>query len=90
MASKRDNEEAGIEGEAIRMLAAGNLHQRLWIPQTDSHDRLRVTFSTTKNFHNDALPTVLFIGPMFSTRWFAADLDSLCEQAGVRTICVDR
>lgn len=76
--------------KAINILCAKHFHRAITLDVTNSHERLRVTFSTTSNFDNTSLPTVLFIGPMFCSRWHAVDLDTLASEYGVRVICSDR
>lgn len=78
------------EEEAIRLLCSKYFHQRLWLPATDEYPKLRVTFSTTTNFDNVALPPILFIGPMFGSRYMSLHFDKLARDCGVRAICVDR
>lgn len=78
------------EDQAIRMVCARDFHQSLWLPETAEHSKLRVTFATTTNFDDVSLPAILFIGPMFSTRWNALHFDSLARKCDVRVICVDR
>ena len=75
---------------AIPIVCAKHLHQCLWLPQSDSHGRLRVTFSTTSNFADTTLPTVLVAPPMFGGRWMLLDLDNLAKSQGVRLVCADR
>lgn len=76
--------------EAARRLAQKHLHQSLQLPQTSSHGSLRVTFSTTSNFDQHELPVVLFIGPMFGSRYHLITFDKLAGSTGVRVIYVDR
>ncbi|EXJ79584.1 hypothetical protein A1O3_07863 [Capronia epimyces CBS 606.96] len=78
------------EDQAIRLTCATHFHQALWLPQTANRAKLRVTYSTTTNFDNVSLPAILFIGPMFGTRWMALHFDKLARDCGVRVICVDR
>ena len=78
------------EEEAIRTICTKHFHQALWLPETANHSKLRVTYSTTTNFDNISLPAVLFIGPMFGTRWMALHFDKLARDCGARAICVDR
>lgn len=75
---------------ATAILCAKHLHQSLRLPATTSHNELIVTFATTTNFTNTALPAILFVGPMFGTRYLALLFNKLAEQCGVRLICVDR
>ncbi|CZT18468.1 uncharacterized protein RCC_04313 [Ramularia collo-cygni] len=78
--------------EAIRRLAQLHLHQslRLHVPQTIAQESLRVTFATTSNFDQHDLPVILFLGPMFGTRYNASTFDRLARATKVRCICVDR
>jgi hypothetical protein len=78
------------EDQAIRTVCAKHFHQALWLPGTAAHSKLRVTYSTTTNFDNVSLPVILFIGPMFGTRWLLLNFDKLAKDCGVRVICVDR
>lgn len=78
------------EDQAIRTVCGKNLHQALWLPESPYHPKLRVTYSTTTNFDDVKLPAILFIGPMFGTRWESLLFDKLARDSGVRVICVDR
>ncbi|KAM3079594.1 hypothetical protein ACMFMG_006009 [Clarireedia jacksonii] len=78
------------EDQAISIICAKNFHQALWLEGTATHPKLRVTYSTTTNFGNVGLPVILFIGPMFGTRWISLHFDKLAKDCGVRVICVDR
>ncbi|TKA67243.1 hypothetical protein B0A49_12378 [Cryomyces minteri] len=76
--------------QAIRAICTKHFHQALWLPGTANHSKLKVTYSTTTNFDNVSLPAILFIGPMFGTRWSSLHFDKLARDCGVRVICVDR
>ncbi|GAM89996.1 hypothetical protein ANO11243_080360 [Dothideomycetidae sp. 11243] len=76
--------------QAIQTICAKELHQALWLPETALHPRLRVTYSTTINFHDTTLPVILFIGPMFGTRYVSLQAGKLARECGVRLICIDR
>lgn len=78
------------EEQALPLLCSRHFHQVLWLPETESHSKLRVTYATTTNFDDASIPVVLFIGPMFGTRWLALHFDKLARDCGVRVICVDR
>ncbi|KAF2866832.1 hypothetical protein BDV95DRAFT_199452 [Massariosphaeria phaeospora] len=78
------------EDRAIRMVCAKHFHQALWLPETTDHPKLKVTYSTTTNFDDVSLPVILFIGPMFGTRWYSLHFDKLARDCGARVICVDR
>jgi hypothetical protein len=82
--------DSAAEDQAIRTVCGKNVHQVLWLPETAQHPKLRVTYSTTTNFDNVNLPAILFIGPMFGTRWEVLLFDKLARDCGVRVICVDR
>ncbi|KAI6880332.1 hypothetical protein D0869_07477 [Hortaea werneckii] len=76
--------------EAIELLCRANFHKALWLPETPAHGKLRVTYSTTSNFHNADLAVILFCGPLFGNRWNAVMMDRMASAHGVRVICVDR
>ncbi|KAI7596789.1 hypothetical protein KC346_g14991, partial [Hortaea werneckii] len=76
--------------EAIALLCKANFHRALWLPETPAHGKLRVTYSTTSNFHNADLAVILFCGPLFGNRWNAVMIDRMASAHGVRVICVDR
>lgn len=75
---------------ALRTLSAGHFHQCLWLPQTTDHPRLRVTYATTSNFSDETLPAILFIGPMFGSRYLTLEIDKLARDCGVRVIVPER
>jgi len=76
--------------EAIEVVCAKHIHQCLWLPPTESHGKLRVTFATTSNFSDNTLPVILFCPPMFGGRSLALHFDYLAKQTGVRLLCADR
>jgi len=75
---------------ALETLSAGHLHQSLWLPQTTEHPRLRVTYATTSNFDDVSLPAILFIGPLFNSRYLVLEIDKLARDCGVRVIIPER
>lgn len=75
---------------ALATLSAGHLHQSLWLPETPDHPRLRLTYSTTSNFEDESLPAVLFIPPMFGSRWLVLEVNELARDCGVRVIFPER
>jgi hypothetical protein len=75
---------------ALATVSAGRLHQSLWLPETQNHPRLRVTYATTSNFDDESLPAILFIPPMFGSRWFVLEMDKLARDCGVRVVLPDR
>lgn len=78
------------QAKAISILCANNLHQSLWLPETAGHPRLRVSYSTTSNFSDTSLPAVLFVGPLFGSRWFILEFDKVARESGVRMVWPDR
>ncbi|KAI7490930.1 hypothetical protein KC351_g322 [Hortaea werneckii] len=76
--------------DAIALLCRANFHRVLWLPETPAHGKLRVTYSTTSNFHNAGLAVILFCGPLFGNRWNAVMIDRMASAHGVRVVCVDR
>lgn len=78
------------ENQAIRTVCGRNFHQTLWLPETATHQKLRVTYATTTNFDNVSLPVILYISQMYATRWGAVFCDRRARRYGVRVICVDR
>lgn len=81
---------ADRQGKAIRILAQRNFHQHIWLPESTTHKKLRVTFATTSNFDDQTLPAFLFVGPMFGSRYLAVVFDKLARETGIRGIAVDR
>lgn len=75
---------------AISFACKHCFHQDLHIPETVDHPRLRVTYSISTNFDDTDLPAVLFVGPMFATRWLTLEFDKLARESGVRLVSVDR
>lgn len=76
--------------EAVSIACAKHLHQSLWLPETPSHGRLRVTFSTTSNFADSSLPLIFNCPPMFGGRWSCLSSGRRAESHGLRMISVDR
>jgi hypothetical protein len=66
---------------ALARVSAGHVHQCLW---------LRVTYATTSNFDDETLPAILFIPPMFGSRWFVLEMDKLARDSGVRVVFPER
>ncbi len=55
--------------EAVRIVCAKHIHQCFWLPRNETHEALRITYSTTSNFTNADLPVILVCGPMFGSRY---------------------
>ncbi|KAK9236843.1 hypothetical protein V1525DRAFT_389108 [Lipomyces kononenkoae] len=70
------------EDQAIRIICTKHFHRALWLSETANHSKLKVTYSTTTNFDSVNLPAILFIGPMFGTRWNALHFDKLARDCG--------
>jgi hypothetical protein len=90
MASVAVDTSVFARDNALARVSAGHLHQCLWLPETQDHPRLHVTFATTSNFDDEALPAILFIPPMFGSRWFVLEMDKLARDSGVRVVFPDR
>ena len=88
--STSSNGSSSPTDQAVRTLCSKYFHRALWLPETAEHPKLRVTYSTTTNFDDASLPVILFIGPMFGSRWNAVDSDKLARDCGVCLICTDR
>jgi hypothetical protein len=49
-----------------------------------------VTYATTSNFDDVSLPAILFIGPLFNSRYLVLEIDKLARDCGVRVIIPER
>lgn len=79
--------------EAAAFCSHGCFHQSIWLPATTLHQKLRVTFATTRNFNAEnasQLPTALFCLPMGASRLLIYHLDHAAHKAGVKLIVIDR
>jgi hypothetical protein len=84
------NDTTSSRDTALATVSAGHLHRCLWLPESPTHPRLRVTYATTSNFNDEKLPAILFIPPMFGSRWFVLEMDKLARDCGVRVVLPDR
>lgn len=76
---------------ALEFASKSCFHQSFKLPETADHGPLRVTYATTTNFETSKdAETVLWIGPMVSSRYFCFDLNHIAEKSGIRFIFVDR
>ena len=66
--SSLDNSTAMEQTNNI--LCARHFHQVFWLPESELHGRLRITYATTSNFVDKNLPVVLICAPMFGGRWY--------------------
>lgn len=76
--------------QAIELTAPRKYHQLLRLPATASHDELKVTYGIAGKAEGDDVPTILFCGGMFGSRWQAVFQNHLAEQEGVRILYIDR
>ena len=78
------NEEA-----AIKIVSPLKFHRLFNLPATDDHGPLKVSYSIAGPEDGD-VPTCLFIGGMFCTRWLNIVYEHLAQQEGVRILSIDR
>ena len=61
-----------VEVQAIEITAPRKFHQIFTIPATDRRSTpLKVTYAIAGVEHGEDVPTILFCGGMFGTRWQA-------------------
>jgi len=77
------------ETRAFEVTAARKFHRMFTAPATDTRGPLKVTYAIAGIEEGD-VPTILFCGGMFGTRWQAVWADYLAEQEGVRVLHIDR
>jgi hypothetical protein len=82
--------ESQLEVQAITALAPRKFHQLFTTPPTESHGPLKVTYSIAGVEKGVDVPTILFCGGMFGTRWQAHFLDWMATRDEVRILFVDR
>ncbi len=78
-----------LEEQAVILTSPIKFHQIFTLPATDNHGPLKITYSIAGPQYGD-VPTVLFIGGMFGTRWMGIGMDSFAEKEGVRVLFIDR
>ena len=94
------------ESRVLAYLSHARFHHRLTLPATDGHGELRVAYAVVgagadqlcdpdaggsrRGSKTTAIPTIIWCGAMFATRWQAAYNHHLAEQMGVRVVYVDR
>jgi len=78
------------EVEAIEITAPLKFHRLFTIPANDKHGPLKVTYSIAGIDKGEDIPTVLFCGGMFGTRWQAIFQDWTAQKKGVRVLFIDR
>lgn len=78
------------EEQAIELIAPRKYHQCFKVPATASHGPLRVTYGIAGIIDGEDVPTILFCGGMFGSRWQAVVQNHIAEQEGVRILFIDR
>lgn len=79
-----------VEDQAFAIMAPRKLHQMFKIPATDKHDVLKVTYAIAGPDIGEDVPTILFCGGMFGTRYMAMSYNIFAENQRVRMIFFDR
>jgi len=78
------------EEQAIELTAPRKYHQSFKLPATASHDALKITYGIAGRVDGDDVPTILFCGGMFGSRWQAVFQNHIAEREGVRILYIDR
>ncbi|RFU25852.1 hypothetical protein B7463_g10488, partial [Scytalidium lignicola] len=65
-------------------------HRKFTVPANNSRGPLAVSYAIAGIEDGDDVPTILFCGGMFGSRWQAAYLNWLAEKEGVRVLFLDR
>jgi len=79
--------------EVIALTSPIKYHQIFTLSATQTRGPMRVTYSIAgpePRGGDEDVPTVLFVGGMFGTRWMAVAINWLAEKEGVRVLFVDR
>ena len=79
-----------VEEQAIELIAPRKYHQVFTLPATSEHGPLRVTYAIAGVEHGDDVPTIVFCGGMFGSRWQAPFQNFIAEKEGVRLLYIDR
>ena len=79
-----------VEYQAIELIAPRKYHQSFQLAATASHDALRVTYGIAGVVDGEEVPTILFCGGMFGSRWQAVFQNHVAEQEGIRILYIDR
>lgn len=82
--------DPGIKKQALELVQLPKFHRKFTIPQTSTHDELQVSYAIAGPDVGEDVPTILFLGGMFGTRWMAAVQNWFAELNGVRMIIIDR
>lgn len=82
--------ENSLECQAMTALSPRKFHRIFKVPATVTHGPLNVTYSIAGVEKGEDIPTILFCGGMFGTRYQAYSLDWMATRDGVRVLFVDR
>ena len=88
MSTPRPSPDA--EQQAIEIIAPRKFHQTFTLPANGDHGILRLTYAIAGPDVGEDVPTILFCGAMFGTRWQAVGIDWLARKEKVRIIFIDR
>jgi len=77
------------EDEVIRILSPRKFHRLFTLPATENHGALKVSYSIAGPEDGD-IPTILFVGGMFCTRWYIIGYEYIAQKEGVRILSIDR
>jgi hypothetical protein len=77
------------EEEALKILSPRKFHRLFTLPATENHAPLKVSYSIAGPEDGD-VPTILFCGGMFCTRWHNIGYEHLAQKEGVRILSIDR
>jgi hypothetical protein len=81
---------------AIELTSPLKYHRLFTLPATSSHGPLKISYSIAgpaplpDGDSEVDVPTILFVGGMFGTRWMAVSENWLAEKEGVRVLFIDR
>jgi len=77
------------EEEAIKIISPQKFHRLFTLPATENHGLLKVSYAISGPEDGD-VPTILFCGGMFCTRWHMIQYEHLAQEEGVRIVSIDR
>ncbi len=77
------------EEEAIKRISPRKFHRLFNLPATGSHAALKISYAVAGPEDGD-VPTILFCGGMFCTRWHMIGFEHLAQMEGVRIVSIDR
>jgi hypothetical protein len=77
------------EEEAIKIISSQKFHRLFTLAATENHGPLKVTYAIAGPEDGD-IPTILFCGGMFCTRWHMIKYEHLAQKEGVRIVSIDR